>query len=76
MTDKEPMGMAAYLLAYTLVRRLQAKGLLGDDDAKDMLTSAIGHLGPVTLADAELKQARSILHGTLEHVQEERVADL
>jgi hypothetical protein len=41
-----------------------------------MLTSAIRQLGPVTLADAELKQARSILHGTLEQVQEERVADL
>jgi hypothetical protein len=71
MADKEPMGVAAYLLAYTLVRKLQAKGLISSIDAEDLISRALRQLGPSQPADTELEEARTILAGTLEHVQEE-----
>ena len=64
------MSLAAYLLAYTLVRRLQGKGVLSSHDAGELISSAIRQLGSPTPADSEIAEARSILVGTLEHVQD------
>jgi len=70
MGDSSAMGLAAYLLAYTLVRRLQAKGVLASHDAEELISTAIRQLGSPSSADVEVAAARSILHGTLRHVQE------
>lgn len=68
MADYAGMGVAAYMLSFTLIRRLEAKGLLTRAEAEELIANAIQQLqGP---RETELKQAQSILEETLNIVHE------
>lgn len=73
MAENDGLAIAAYLLAYTLIRKLEAKGVLTRLEAEELIQGAIRQLqaagGP---QDAALKEARAILQETLSHVHEQQ----
>jgi hypothetical protein len=70
MADYSGMAVAAYVLTYTLIRKLEAKNVLTRGEAEDLIEGAIRQLqGPGT-TEAAVKEAHSILQETLNIVQE------
>lgn len=41
MADYAGMGVAAYMLSFTLIRRLEAKGVLTRAEAEELIANAI-----------------------------------
>jgi hypothetical protein len=75
MADSGGMAVAAYMLTYTLIRKLEAKNLLTRAEAEELIEGAIRQLqGPGT-AEAAIKEAHSILEETLNIVHEGAPSD-
>lgn len=70
MAEYGGMAVAAYMLTYTLIRKLEAKNVLTRLEAEDLIEGAIRQLQGPGPAEAAIKEAHSILQETLSLVQE------
>ena len=72
MAEESGLAIAGYLLAYTLIRKLETKDVLTRHEAEELIEGAIRQLkaaaGP---RDAALAEAEAVLKETLSLVHEE-----
>lgn len=73
MAEQGGLAIAGYLLAYTLIRKLEAKSLLTRLEAEELIAGAMRHLEAAGApGDAAVKEAQAILQETLSVVQEQQ----
>lgn len=71
MANDSGMAVAAYVLTYTLIRKLEAKNLLARAEAEELIEGAIRQLRGPDTAEAAVRDAQSILRETLNIVRED-----
>lgn len=71
MANDSGMAVAAYVLTYTLIRKLEAKNVLKHAEAEELIEGAIRQLRGPDAGEAAVREAQSILRETLNLVREE-----